>query len=31
MEGSSDSPNLRGIIPRTFEHVFKVIEGTPDK
>jgi hypothetical protein len=31
MEGKEDPPNLKGIIPRTFEHIFRVIEGTPDK
>jgi hypothetical protein len=30
MEGKQDSINM-GIIPRTFEHIFKVIEGTADK
>lgn len=31
MEGKSSPPEMRGIIPRTFEHIFKVIDGTPDK
>lgn len=30
MEGKADPPHERGIIPRTFDHVFKVIEGTPN-
>ena len=29
MEGKPEPAHLRGIIPRTFEHVFRVIEGTP--
>lgn len=29
MEGLVDPPNLRGLIPRTFEHIFKIIAGTP--
>lgn len=31
MEGKLDPPELRGIIPRTFEHVYRVIEGSPSK
>ncbi len=27
MEGKDNPPSQRGIIPRTFEHVFKRIEG----
>jgi hypothetical protein len=30
MEGKED-PNNMGIIPRTFEHIFNIIEGTADK
>lgn len=30
MEGKNDPPHERGITPRTFDHVFKVIEGTPN-
>ncbi|KAM3134225.1 hypothetical protein pb186bvf_013645 [Paramecium bursaria] len=30
MEGKWEPPHERGIIPRTFEHVFRVIEGTPN-
>jgi kinesin family protein 3/17 len=29
MEGRSEPAHERGIISRTFEHVFKVIESTP--
>jgi len=29
MEGKQEPPHERGITPRTFDHVFKVIEGTP--
>ena len=28
MEGLTEPNSLRGIIPRLFEHVFRVIEGT---
>lgn len=31
MEGKLDPPELRGIIPRTFDHIYRVIEGTPSK
>ncbi|KAL4490988.1 hypothetical protein ABPG72_008724 [Tetrahymena utriculariae] len=31
MEGNNESPDNRGIIPRTFEHIYRVIEGTPSK
>ena len=31
MEGYNEPENLRGIIPRAFEHVFKHIEGMPNK
>jgi hypothetical protein len=31
MEGKQDHPTLKGIIPRAIEHIFKNIEGTPDK
>jgi len=31
MEGRPDPPELRGIIPRAFEQVFKQIDGTPDQ
>jgi hypothetical protein len=27
MEGKDEPPTLKGIIPRTFEHIFKRIEG----
>lgn len=30
MEGDKNNPDEKGIIPRTFEHVFKSIEGTPN-
>ncbi|KRW99139.1 P-loop containing nucleoside triphosphate hydrolase [Pseudocohnilembus persalinus] len=29
MEGNINVPDLRGIIPRTFDHIFKTINGTP--
>lgn len=29
MEGKNEPPHERGITPRTFDHIFKVIEGTP--
>lgn len=29
MSGKMDPKELRGIIPRSFGHIFKVIEGTP--
>lgn len=29
MEGKDEPKHLRGIIPRTFEHIFKAIKGTP--
>ena len=29
MEGRNEPQHERGIIPRTFEHVFRSIEGTP--
>lgn len=31
MEGVPEPPNLRGITPRAIEHIFRHIEGTPDK
>lgn len=31
MEGKLDPPNLRGIIPRSFDHIFKIINATPTK
>ncbi|EGR28887.1 kinesin motor domain protein [Ichthyophthirius multifiliis] len=31
MEGRADPPDQRGIIPRAFEHVYRVIEGSPSK
>lgn len=31
MEGKEEPPHLRGIIPRTFDHVFKSIQGTTKK
>jgi len=31
MEGKPEPATQRGIIPRTFEHIFNVIEGTPSK
>jgi hypothetical protein len=30
MEGKDEPKNLRGIIPRTFEHIFRAIKGTPN-
>ncbi|CAK61968.1 unnamed protein product (macronuclear) [Paramecium tetraurelia] len=30
MEGKNDPPHERGITPRTFDHIIKVIEGTPN-
>ncbi|EGR28909.1 kinesin motor domain protein [Ichthyophthirius multifiliis] len=30
MEGKDNPKDQRGIIPRTFEHIFKVIKGTPN-
>ena len=29
MEGKNEPAHERGIIPRTFEYVFRSIEGTP--
>jgi len=29
MEGKDDPPNMRGIIPRSFDHIFNTINGTP--
>jgi hypothetical protein len=31
MEGRQDDEKLKGIIPRAIEHIFRSIEGTPDK
>lgn len=31
MEGERKSSSDKGIIPRSFEHIFKAINGTPDK
>ena len=31
MEGRQDDSVLKGIIPRAIEHIFRSIEGTPDK
>ena len=31
MEGEHEIESERGIIPRTFEHIYKAIEGTPGK
>ena len=31
MEGVKGVEDQRGIIPRTFEHVYKAIEGTPGR
>ncbi len=30
MEGKEDPPHLKGIIPRTFDHIFHSINGTPN-
>ena len=30
MEGKDEPKSLRGIIPRTFEHIFRAIKGTPN-
>ena len=30
MEGSKTVHDERGVIPRTFEHIIKSIEGTPN-
>jgi kinesin family protein 3/17 len=30
MEGKDDPPNLRGIIPRSFDHIFNSINGYGD-
>ena len=29
-KGKYDNVDERGIIPRAFEHIFRVIDGTPD-
>ena len=31
MEGEHEIESERGIIPRTFEHIYQAIEGTPGK
>ena len=31
MEGRPDKSDERGIIPRAFEHIYRVIEGSPSK
>lgn len=30
MEGKDEPKHLRGIIPRTFDHIFRAIKGTPN-
>lgn len=31
MEGKPDPPNLRGIIPNSFQHIFDYISGAQDR
>jgi kinesin family protein 3/17 len=31
MMGFPENPVLAGIIPRSFEHIFKIIEGSDNK
>ena len=31
MEGRPDPPNLRGIIPNSFQHIFEYVAGARDK